>query len=237
MRSLKTLTIVIAFVLMVSYSPGSFAIKAPSGNTIVNIAGLILDAKTLVPVPEATVYDEQNNPLAVTDANGFFRAKLNIITDREVNFTLIVKKAGYRVYTQKEHWANLGSHISVTYYFGMQNTVGSSKPFSEFVMNENSDSYEDVKKGFDKVKLKIDFDNKIEEAKIGNDNLFFEIDQSYYLISKTGWLKLTSADDPVLINGKKSTIAREINSSVKRSNVKTMTTSENKDFPFRIFTY
>ena len=236
MRSIRTS--IIAIMLLVTFSPDLFASKKTlPGTTIVNISGLILDSKTLVPVSEATVYDEQNKTLGVTDANGFFTTRLNLTTDKEINFTLIVKKAGYRMYTQTEHWANLGANISITYYFGMQTTMGSSKPFSEFVMNENSGSYDEVKKGFDKVKVKIDFDNKIEQAKIGNDNLFFEIDKNYYLISKTGWLKLTSASDTVLINGNKSTIAKEINSSVKRSNVKSMTSSQNKDFQFQIFTY
>ena len=235
MKSLKTF--VFAVMLLVNFSLVSFALKATSGTTIIDIGGLILDSKTLVPISDATIYDEQNNALGVTDNNGFFRTKLNLTTDREVNFTLIVKKTGYRTYTQKEQWANLGSHISVTYYFGMQNTIASSKPFSEFLMNETSNSYDEVKNGFEKVKVKIDFDNKVEEAKIGNDNLFFEIDKNYYLINKTGWLKLNSSDDTILINGKKSTVAREINSSVKRSNVKRMTTSESKDFPFQIFTY
>ena len=235
MRSLKTC--IFTVMLLVNFSPCSFASKTPSGTTIVDIAGLILDSKTMVPISDATVYDEQNKPLGLTDTNGFFRTKLDLVSDKEVNFTLIVKKTGYRTYTQREQWANLGANISVTYYFGMQNTIASSKPFSEFVMNENSNTYDEVKKGFEKVKVKIDFDNKIEEAKTGNDNVFFEIDKSYYLISKTGWLKLTSADDTILINGKKSTTAKEINFIVKRSSVKRMTTSENKDFPFQIFTY
>lgn len=235
MKSLKTF--IFAVMLLANFGPFSFASKALSGTTIVDIAGLILDSKTLMPISDATIYDDQNNAIGVTDTNGFFITKLNLTADREVNFTLIVKKTGYRTYTQKEQWANLGSHISVTYYFGMQNTIASSKPFSEFVMNETSNSYDEVKKGFEKVKVKIDFEHKIEEAKIGNDNLFFEIDKNYYLINKTGWLKLNSADDNILINGKKITVAREINSSVKRSAVKRMTTSENKDFPFQIFTY
>jgi len=223
--------------LIVNYGLNLFASKTFAGTTIVNISGLILDSKTLLPISEATIYGEENQPLGVTDANGFFSTKLTLITDKDINFMLIVKKAGYRLYTQKEHWANPGSNLQVTYYFGMQTTAGDSKPFSEFLMNETGNSYDEVKEGFNKVKAKIDFDNKIEKVKAGNDDLFFEIDKNYYLISETGWLKLTSPHDNISINGTKSTRARDINSSVKRSNVKTMTTSANKDIPFEIYTH
>ena len=235
MKSIKTLIAV--FVLLINCHLDSLALKTPAGATSISIAGLIVDSKTLLPIPDAIIYDEENKQLGVADANGFFNIKIDLVANDDINFKLIVRKNGYTSYTQKEHWANLSSDLYATYYFGMQNASSKSNAFSEFIINNSADSYDEVKDGFTEIKEKIDFENKIENAKTGNDNLFFEIEKNYYLISEAGWLKLTSLNDFVLINGKKSTPANEINSYVKRSSVKKMTPVENKDIPFEVFTY
>jgi len=203
----------------------------------INIAGLIVDSQTLLPVEGAVIYDEKNNALATTNLNGYFQATLNIIDGGEIKFKLLVEKLGYQSFNQKERWADLKGNLNAIYYFGLRNSSSSSKAFSELVSNKRDLSYPAVKDSFSSVKEKIDFQKSIESAKIGNENLFFEIGKESYLISSTGWLKINNPDDIISINGKKKIPAKDINSQLKRNEVKKMSPTESKEAPFEVYTF
>jgi hypothetical protein len=210
--------------------------KPDAEEVVVYLSGLVMDSKTLLPLSGAVISDEENKSLGITDTSGYFNAKLSLTADKEIDFSFKIKKDGYVSFTQKEHWAKMGTAVHATYYVGIQRIPGKSKPFSEMALSNKTSTYDEVKAGFEKVKAQIDFDNKIDGVKVGNDDLFFKIDQNYYLVSETGWLKLTAEDSPVLINGKDSVPAKDINLRVKRSKVKRMSPSGRKDLPFEIFT-
>lgn len=230
-------TLIIVVLLIIKFQIDSFASNVIHKMKNINITGLIVDSNTLVPISDANVYDAGNTKLGVTDANGYFSVKLNLPASAGNDFKILIKKAGYDLYTQKEHWGEIGSEIYVTYYFGIQNTNSKAKSFSEFVIGNKNNSYVDVKEGFNNIKKKIDFNIKIEDLKAGNNDLFFKVEENYYLISETGWVKLDSDKSVILINKEKKLPANEINFYVKRNNIKSMTPSDNNEAPFEINTY
>lgn len=229
-------TRVVILNLIICCNLHSFAVPIPAEVTSVGITGLIVDSETLLPISDAALFDIKNRPLGVSDVNGFFNVKVTTEAKDDIHFTLIIKKTGYELYTQKEHWARLGSDVHATYYLGLQHSSRKTRAFSELIMNKRSNTYEEVKQGFNKISEKIDFERKIENAKVGNSKLFFKIDGNYYLISESGWLKLSSANDSVLIDRKKTAPANEINGYVKRSKVKRMSPLDNHNTRFEIYT-
>lgn len=232
---MKPLRILFMAIVLTAINSGySFAFNFQKMTTI-NINGLIVDSKTLLPISGVAIYNDQNDVLGSTNKEGYFDIVLKLSTDGEINFNIKLKKIGYNLYAQKERWENIGSRLSATYYFAMQNSNNKSPAFSELKMGKIN-TYKDVLKGFNEVKQKVDFEDKIENVKLGNNALFFEINQSYYLINETGWLKLNSPNDTILVNGEKGVPANEINFYVKRSNVKKMSPSTNKNTPFEIST-
>ncbi|MDN4012366.1 hypothetical protein QX233_07850 [Chryseobacterium gambrini] len=55
-------------------------------------------------------------------------------------------------------------------------------------------------------------------------------------MNNTGWLLITSPDDKVSVNKKKIIKASELNASIKRKDIKKMSSSESKDYLYEIFT-
>ncbi|MCF0074279.1 carboxypeptidase-like regulatory domain-containing protein [Dyadobacter sp. CY261] len=202
--------------------------------TTISFQGLVVDSKTLTPLNGATIRDAKGNLLATSDENGFFDGNLAIDATNEIDFSLQLSKIGYESITQKEHWANQKSLIKATYYFGMKKTSNGSPQFSELVMGHSNP--EDVAKGLDKIRSKINFENKLQSAKAGNNLLYFEIEEGTYLVNDSGWIKLRSADELVLVNGQKRLVAKEINAYIKRSSVKSMSPSSKADVGYEIYT-
>lgn len=204
----------------------------------INLAGLVVDSKSLLPLENVNIYDEKGELIATTNSKGYFKGHLNYSNQGEINFKIKITKDGYYPYVQKENWANLTNNISAIYYFGIkQQNVDSSihKAFSELYFNKDS-TYQNVFNNFHKIEEKNNFNHKIEIVKSGNENIFFEIDDSFYLISDTGWLKLRSKDDIVSINGNKKIVASKLNSILKRKNVKKMTPSDSQYYSFELYT-
>lgn len=65
-------------------------------------------------------------------------------------------------------------------------------------------SFDSVMAGFKAVSGKTDFSKKIEAAKKNNQQIFFKIGSEYYLINNGGWLKLTSPEELISIDGKQT---------------------------------
>jgi len=229
-------TLILGVVMLISKSYAN-PLQNKTMRTI-NLAGLVVDSKSLLPVDNANIYDEEGVLIATTNSKGYFKGHLNYPNQGEIHFKIKISKNGYHSYVQKENWANLTNSINAVYYFGIkqQNTDSNSyKAFSELNFNNDS-SYENVYNNFHKIEEKNNFNNKIEIAKSGNENVFFKIDDSVYLISNTGWLKLKSNDDLISIDGNKTIVASKVNKILKRKYVVRMTPVEYKDYSYEIST-
>lgn len=215
-----------------------FAKKRDGITRNINIAGLVIDSKTLQPIEAAEIYGTDEQLLGKTDANGYYKITLNFPTDGEMKFKLKISKKGYNNITQSEHWGNLSDGAKALMYFGLDRTgVSGSDSFSKLINNSIGDlDYSNVLKNFDSVKAGKTFDNKLKEAKAGNQDVLIKVDDKLYIVDKTGWVAISSAKDSILINNKQLVIADQLNSTIKRKDIKSMTPLNAKNTRFAIYT-
>lgn len=211
--------------------------KNPNKDIPINVAGIVFDSKTLLPLQNVSIYDERGEYVAKTDANGYFTGKLlGYRSNNSIKFKIKLEKKGYLNFTQTENWADSQkAQINVNYYFGIKKTGESSEveSFSQFFLSKEN-SFKSVSNNLKSVLEKIDFKNAINNLRKDNQNSFFEFNNSYYLISDTGWIKLDSSKIFINIDSKKIT-AEDINSNLKRSEIKDILHTENGEI--RIVTY
>ena len=200
----------------------------------INATGLIVDSETLLPVNDAELYNDNNQLLGKTNSSGFFDVELDVNKEGEIRFKLSVKKNGYAKFVQEEHWGDLQDNLNATYYFGLENKRSNDKSFSELVIDKKYTTYDEIEKRFSTVKEELNFEKKIENAKKNNSLLIHKIDSDYYLISDSGWIKMNSENDKIIVNGDKIFSVNEINSQIKRSRVKGMSPILSKNASFEI---
>ncbi len=73
-------------------------------NNIV-IAGLVLDAGTMMPLAFARIDCSEKQIAATTDENGYYKMEIPF-EDKPLQFTLFVSKQGYKPLSQRENWGN-----------------------------------------------------------------------------------------------------------------------------------
>jgi BlaR1 peptidase M56/Sulfatase-modifying factor enzyme 1 len=201
---------------------------------IINATGLIMDSETLLPVGNVSLYNADNKLLGKTDASGFFNIEFNVEKEGEIYFKLSTKKEGYSNFVQNEHWGDLEGNLNATYYFGLRKKNSEAKSFSKLVIDKKYATYDEVKEGFSAMKEEFSFDKKIETVKKNNDQFFFKIDNDFYLINDSGWIKLNSENDKIIVNNDKVFAAKEINLYVKRSCVTGMSPITSKNASFEV---
>jgi len=202
----------------------------------IDLGGLIVDSETLRPIEGAKIYNENGEKLAVTNLEGYFKIKLNYLKKGEITFKLKVEKEEYAPLEQRELWGDREDNLIAAYYFGLKHKRSKSNPFSEMVTNIADVSLSIVNQNFENIKMALTFEEKIERAKNGNDKIYFEIDNGFYVVNESGWIKLNSKEDHISIDGKKVVLASQINSLIKRKNVKGMTPIVSDVASFRIDT-
>ena len=205
-------------------------------NDPIALAGLVMDANSLLPLEDVEIYDTNRHLLGKTDAKGYYSISVDALGEGEIEFSLYLQKSGYQPFTQKEHWGNLSSPIISNFYFGLQKEHSDSEQFSKLVTNSQDLSYESTLNNYNSVKKEILFGKQVEETKRGNEGVFFEIDNTPYLINSYGWIKLNSKQDLVSINGDKVVQAQKLNGLIKRNDVIGMTPVQSKNAQFAVFT-
>lgn len=200
---------------------------------IINATGLILDSETFLPLNEVELYNTDKRLLGKTDANGYFNIGFNIEKAGEIYFKLLTRKKGYSNFTQNEHWGNLEGNLNATYYFGLKKNTSNTKAFSNLIM-KSYDTYDALKYGLVEIKETINFDKKVEIVKKNNDQIFFKIENDFYLINDSGWIKLNSENDKIIVNNDRIFLAKEINQYVKRSCVTGMSPIQSKNASFEV---
>jgi hypothetical protein len=187
----------------------------------VEIAGLILDSETLKPVGSAVIIDEKGIELAYTNSSGYFRARLPQENHEEIHFGFSIEKEGYEPFMQKEHWG-ANRNPSAAFFIGLKNKKSAAHPFSEVDADISDLSFGTVMEAYNGVKEDIDFEKKVELAKRGNENVFFEIEGAFYIVNDSGWIELKTKEDKIIINKDKVVSAEKINSVLKRKEIEGM---------------
>jgi len=227
-RQLKL--IVIFFNLFICVSISSFA-------RTVHLAGLVIDAENFKPIQFANIYNDTNTLLGSTNENGYYNININVNDTGDIYFNIRIIKKGFKLFSDKEHWGNLSYTNGVVMYFGMQQEQSNAASFSDFGANKNSSlNYDNVLSGFENVKSNKEFEKRLAAAKKGNNNILFKIDNEYYIADNTGWIKINSDEDVILINKKKEIAAKALNSVIKRTDIKSMTPINSGSAKFEIDT-
>lgn len=202
----------------------------------INIAGLVVDSKTLLPIEAANIYGTDEKLLGKTDVRGYFKISLGFIAEGEMRFKLKIIKKGYKDIMQSEHWGNLPGNTQALMYFGLDKGTGSNS-FSKLVNKEIGGlDYRNTLANFDQIKTARMFDDKLSVAKAGNQDVLVMVDDKFYIVDETGWIAITSDKDSILINNKQLVIADKINSIIKRKNIKWMTPLDAKNAKLAIYT-
>ncbi len=236
MKTFRTIAIILIFTLANGVSAGTKTFANLVKTRSIAIAGLVFDSQTLSPIAGAIIYDANKDSLGSTNADGYFNVKINPVGNGEMDFQLIILKPGYRRYIQKEHWGDLKGNAKAIFYFGLKDKSAQTKEFSQLLTDKPNLSYESVKGEFENIRKKIGFEAKVEKAKEGNNNLFFAIDNDFYLVNNGGWIKIKSENDLISINGKRNVKVKDINNHVKRSGIKGMSPTDAGGASFIVYT-
>jgi len=223
--------------ILLFFTPALLLAKTLNGMTRnIDIAGLVVDSKTLLPIEAADIYGPDEKLLGKTDVRGYFKISLSFMADGEMRFKLKIIKKGYNNIIQSEHWGNLPGNTKALMYFGLDKGSGSNS-FSKLVNKAIGDlDYYNTLEHFDQVKIARTFDNKLSAAKAGNQDVLVKVDDKFYIVDETGWIAITSDRDSILINKKQLVIADKINGIVKRKNIKWMTPLGAKNTKLAIYT-
>lgn len=224
-----------SFVLLLAFLISNRTSAQKAGGRTITIAGLVVDAESLLPLAGASLFDAGNTKLGETDEHGYFNVKQTYTKKGQLNFKLSLRKAGYKTFLQHENWADVPAAQAVM-YFGMQNTDSKIKEFSTFGDDKNQLGYESVLNGFSKVRAEQDFNAKLEHAKSGNQDVLVQVDGKFYIVDSTGWIKVAADTDLVAINDKQILPANKLNAVVKRDQIKGMTPVDAADKKFVIYT-
>jgi len=230
---LKTISIIVFISGMIAFS--SFAEKRNLDSRYINIAGLVVNAETLLPVADAKIYDINNTLLGSTDKNGYFDIKIDFLKSGDITFKLKITSVGYQTFTEYDHWGDLKTGAKKVMYFGLKHSKSKADSFSSFGGGGNL-AYEDVLKGFTKVNAEKEFNDKLSAAKSGNENTLVKIDDQYYIVDTGGWIKLNSDKDSIYLNNKDLVIADKLNITIKRNKIKGMSPLNTKPVKFVIYT-
>ncbi len=108
----------------------------------VYVAGLVVDAGTMKPLGNASIYVKEKNITAQTDSKGYYLLEIPF-ENRPRSFTMLVTKPGYGSLLQTENWGNFTEdHIYQRYsksveFFGLSPEGSKDLSFSNLVGNGN----------------------------------------------------------------------------------------------------
>lgn len=188
----------------------------------IQLAGLILDSETLLPLEKAIITDSEGTTLAKTDNNGYYNIEFQVSNSGEIFFDFNVIKEGYNSLTRIQHWGNLQGKISSAIYIGLQQNESNTRQLSSLVPNPKDLDYETILTNYTEVKKDFVLAKKIEASKKDNQNVFMQIDKGFYILSDS-WIRLNSKSDLVLVDNETIVPANTLNSMIKRNQIIGMT--------------
>jgi hypothetical protein len=205
-------------------------------NRTIELAGLVLDNESLLPVENAKIYNSEGKLLSKTDGKGFYYIEVNSPKAGEISFNLTVKKDGYTPFVQKEHWGDLQGRLKASLFMGLKKQESNSPVFSDLFPNIENLRYPTIQQKYNIVKTRLNFEKKLNKLKEDNQHIFFEIDDSFYITNSHGWIKINSKSDLIFINDDKVIRADKINGYIKRKQITGMTPITNQRAQYAVYT-
>ena len=213
----------LAALMVICWSMFCFAGEKSAGERHIDIAGLVFNAETLLPVDSAAICDADNHVLGTTDQNGYFKVSINYTQSGAIKFSYKISKSGYQHFVQLENWGDLAGDPKAIMYFGLHQSGSKAGSFSDMGGHGADLSYASVLSGFDKVKAEKVFNDKLANAKAGNQHVLIQIDNQLYIVDNSGWIKINSEKNTILLNGSTLLSADKLNATIKRKSIRSMT--------------
>jgi len=188
----------------------------------VQLAGIIVDSETLLPLENVTISGSDGKILSKTNNKGYYHIEFELLSSGDIYFDFSVTKEGYNPISQKEHWGNLKGNIGSAMYFALQQKKSKAKQLTSMIANPKNLEYETVLTSYDKVEERFKFQKKLEVAKKGNQDVLIPLDGAYYLVNDS-WIRLKSKNDLVMIDNKTILPAFKLNKAIKRNQITSMT--------------
>ncbi|MBL7732274.1 MAG: hypothetical protein JNM88_13940 [Chitinophagaceae bacterium] len=92
-------------VLLLAFRSRWTANEKQQSNNTVAVAGLVVDAVTMEPINNASIFIKEKNMTVTTDKNGYYLAEIPF-ENKPLSFTMLVSKKGYSSFHQTENWGN-----------------------------------------------------------------------------------------------------------------------------------
>jgi len=192
----------------------------------IELAGLIFDSETILPIKNVEIYNSGGDLIATSDEKGYYKAQIEVFNPGELFFNFSLRKNGYKTLVQNEHWGDLSGKIRSSFYFGLQKHNSNSSEFSELVIANKNLSYESALNSFSTIKDHINFDKEIDRLRKGNQDVFMQVYETYYIVNNTSWIKLNSKQDLIAINDDKIIPVNKLNDFIGRNEITGMTPLE-----------
>jgi len=228
----NTILIILITSLILSFS---FAEKRNLDIRKIGIAGLVVNAQTLLPVENAEIHDINNKLIGTTDPKGYFNITIDYLESGEVIFKLKIISKGYQTFTEYDHWGDMKTNTKKVMYFGLKPSKSNADPFSLFGSTDET-AYKNVLNGFDEVKAEKKFNDELTAAKKGNENTLVKIDGRFYIVDNGGWIMLNTDKDSIYLNDKELIMADKLNTTIKRNKIRGMSPIGTKSTKFVIYT-
>ena len=213
-----------------------FATTTPNPDTrTINMAGLVVDCRTLSPLVGAHIYDADGKLLGKTDHSGYYHIQLIHKSAGAISFKLKIKKDGYKAFLQSERWGDLRGKIKNVVFYALQKENSKHKAFSLLSMENNDLSFEQVVQSFDSLKINRLKEDKIQSSKHGNDFAVVKVGSQLFLTSNSGWIELKSDKDLIAINHTKVVTVSDLNKRVKRSEIVKMSPVEPGQYKYDFY--
>jgi hypothetical protein len=230
---------IIGFITALVLTSAAHASNKEENMREINFAGLVVDAGTLLPIESAAVFDSKNNLLGLTDKNGYYKIVIKYKKAGPIKFNLRINKKGYEDFSQRENWGDLPGNTKTIMYFGLSKSSHGTESFSKTASAPKTGNYltfNNVLSCFGEIKSAKTFNDKLVAAKAGNEHVFLQIDEKYFIANESGWIQISSDKEMISINDDQLFAADELNSHIKRKEIKWMTPLSSQKAKFAVYT-
>lgn len=201
---------------------------------IIPVSGLVLSVHDHKPLAGVVVLFK-GKVVATTDKQGFFASDISASYNNEP-FSLFFKKDAFKSFKQSENINPALLNKGFNFIIGLQHSdIPTGRAFSDTKLGILS--YTKTQDRLQEVLEKEYFNTAIDIFRKENNTVLFNFSKEFYILSESSWIKPTSLDDTLVINGHKKGKVKDIDYLIKRNQIKVMTPDTLMNNGIRIVTY
>lgn len=200
----------------------------------VDVSGIVIDAVGHNGLEHVGIF-YNDVEIATTDNRGYFSGQFDVVLNN-TPIIIYILKDGYGKITLKERWHPMNFRRGINIVAGLK-TKGDTVAQSFVDAQPGRFSEGDPHKRLESVLTKQVFEIALDKLRDGNDKVLFDYQNEHYVISDTGWLKVESLENTLIINDRNKIKVGDVNNYLKRSQIKDMTPDSRTGQILMITTY